>query len=246
MSDSAAPPPCALPARPREQPVQRAVESLFAALARLRGGRALHTDGTVFDAHLSVDPASAVGAALGGPATRPAVVRMSRSVSLPGRAPDLLGVALRVAAGPGLLDMLLASVGRHDRDHVLLLPATGWWKRPYSTLLPYRVDGRLLVLGLTPPPVPGGPAPADAAATVARAPVVLTVTEQPLGGRRHEVGRLVLTGPRTGPDAHTFDPIRNALPRLRPVRTLGLLRELAYTGSRRGRRADPADLYRRP
>jgi hypothetical protein len=50
------------------------------------------------------------------------------------------------------------------------------------------------------------------------------------------------------PDAAavSFDPVLNHVPGLRPVRTLSRLRELAYTVSRRGRRADPAALRRPP
>lgn len=226
--------------------VPRAVEGAFGLLARLRSGRALHTRGTAFDARLELDAASALGTALGGPAERPAAVRLSKSVSLPGRLPDLLGAALRVPAGDGPFDVLLASVGRHDADHVLLLPSTGWWSRPYSTILPYRVDGRLVVLGLAPPAAPSDASPAGAAGALARGPVELTVTEQPLGGRRRRAGRLVLEEVRPGDGGVTYDPILNTHPRAHPVKLLSGLREWAYTGSRRGRRADPATLRTPP
>lgn len=247
-------------ARTDPGPVQRGGENVFDRVARWRRGRALHTAGIVLDARLVLDPSSWTGAALGGPVERPAVVRLSKSVSLPGGRADLLGVGLRVATGDGspdddssvnedggVLDVLLASVGRHDLDHMVLLPAAGWWSRPYSTILPYRVNGRLLVLGLTPPPVAADADPAAVATTVARGPLALAVTEQPPGGRRRRIGALTLEAVRpNAAAAFSFDPVLNHPPGLRPARTLSRLRELAYTGSRRGRRADPAALHRVP
>jgi hypothetical protein len=244
-------------ARTDPGPVQRGVENVFQLVARWRHGRALHTAGIVVDARLVLDPSSWTGAALGGPAERPAVVRLSKSVSLPGGRADLLGVGLRVATGDGgvdrvsgvsgVFDVLLASVGRHDLDHVVLLPSAGWWSRPYSTILPYRVNGRLLVLGLSPPPVAADADPAAVATTVARGPLELAVTEQPPGGRRRRIGTLTLEAVRPhAATAFSFDPVLNHPPGLRPARTLSRLRELAYTGSRRGRRADPAALDRTP
>lgn len=228
-------------------PVQRVVEHAFDRVARWRSGRALHTAGVVLDARLVLDPSSWTGSALGGPVERAAVVRMSKSMSLPGGRADLLGVGLRVPTGDGgVLDVLLASVGRHDLDHVVLLPSSGWWSRPYSTILPYRVNGRVLVLGLTPPRLAGDADPADVAATVDRGPVTLAVTEQPPGGRRRRIGHLALEAVREDTAAFSFDPVLNHPPGVRPARTLSRLRELAYTGSRRGRRADPAALHRAP
>jgi hypothetical protein len=228
-------------------PAQRAVEDVFDRVARWRSGRALHTRGVVLDARLVLDPSSRTGSSLAGPVERPAVVRMSKSVSLPGGRADLLGIGLRVPTGEGaVLDVLLASVGRHDLDQMVLLPSSGWWSRPYSTILPYRVAGRLLVLGLTPPPLVAGADPADAATTVESGLVTLAVTEQAPGRRRRCIGALTLDAVHHDAAPFSFDPVLNHPDGLRPVRLLSRLRELAYTGSRRGRRADPAALHRSP
>lgn len=224
------------------------VEAAFGTLARFRSGRAVHPRGVVFEATVTLDATSATGRALGGPATRPAIVRASKSVGLPGRLPDLLGMALRVPTGPdGAFDVLLASAGRRGFAHQLLLPSASWGGRAYGTVLPYLVDGRRLVLGLEPEPELRSDRadPAELAAAVGRGPVGFTVTEMPVGGRRRAIGRLVLERAADG-GSIAFDPVLNALPRLRPVRLFSALREWAYTGSRRGRRADPAALRRRP
>jgi hypothetical protein len=229
--------------------ISRTVEVAFGLLARWRSGRAVHTRGTPLDATLIIDPGSATGRALGGPRSRPAVVRASKSVGLPGRLPDLLGMALRVSAGQDrVFDVLLASTGRRGLARLALLPSGNWWGRPYSTLLPYLVDGRRLLLGLQADAgiAPAGADPAEVARAVRHAPVGFTVSETPMLGRRRAIGRLVLESVRADGAPITFDPILNALPRLRPVRPLSALREWAYTGSRWGRGAEPASLCRRP
>ena len=119
--------------------------------------------------------------------------------------------------------------------------------------MPYRAGGRPVVLGLdareVPRPIPADPA--ALAAAVRRGPVALTVTEMPLGGRgligrRRVIGRLVLESVRDGDRPIAFDPVLNRAPDLQPARPLRVLRKWAYTGSRRGRRAEPPALDRRP
>ena len=229
--------------------IRRTVEFAFGLLARWRSGRAVHTRGTALDAILTMDPESATGRALGGPRLRPAVVRASKSIGLPGRFPDLLDVALRISAGQDrVFDVLLASTGRRGLARLALLPSGNWWGRPYSTLLPYVADGQRLVLGLEADAGigPAGADPADVARAVRHAPVGFTVSEMPILGRRRAIGRLVLESVRADGSPITFDPIVNALPRLHPDRPLRALREWAYTGSRSGRGAEPASLCRRP
>ncbi len=228
---------------------QRAVEFMFGVLARWRSGRAVHTRGTAVDATLTIDPGSATGLALAGSRSRPAVVRASKSIGLPGRIPDLLGMALRISAGDDrLFDVLLASTGRRGIARMALLPSGNWWGRPYSTVLPYVVDGRRLVLGLEADAgiVPAGADLGDVATAVRNGPVAFTVSEMPVLGERCAIGRLVLESVRDDGPSITFDPILNALPRLHLVRPLSALREWAYTGSRTGRSAEPASLCRRP
>ena len=122
-----------------------ALAGLFERLSRLRGKRIFHPFGAGFAATL--EP---VGAAL--PFVREPVeakVRLSRALGLPEWLPDPCGLALRVpdASGPGrhqdllLVSSALAPVARH-----LPLPSRHFLDRPYSTLLPYRLDGELLLL----------------------------------------------------------------------------------------------------
>jgi hypothetical protein len=229
------------------------VQGAFALVARLRSAPALHPRGTVLAARLVLDPGSLVGAALGAPAERPVLVRASKAVGTPGAAPDMLGMALRVPAGAGAVDLLMTTSVGGGPAQLLLVPTRWWTARPFSTLMPYRVRGRLVVLGLDAREVPG-PIPADTAALAAavrRGPVALTLTEMPLGGRRltgprRPIGRLVLESVAAGERPIAFDSVLNSRPDLHPARPLRVLRKWAYTGSRRGRRVEVPALARRP
>ena len=81
----------------------------FAALARRRRARALHPQGTVRRAALTV---------VAGPlpiGEHPAIVRLSRGLGLPTALPDVTGLAIRL---PGLdQDLLLSGLGRDPRTH---------------------------------------------------------------------------------------------------------------------------------
>jgi hypothetical protein len=223
----------------------RATAAAFDALGRLRRAPAFHPRGALFAARVELTEAAApTVAALGGPGTHPGLARLSKGAGTPGALPDLLGVAVRLPDVPdGPVDLLFTTVGRHRRTRFLLAPAAGWGTRPYSTLLPYRADGVRVTLGLEPerPERARAAEPQAAREAVRSAPLVFTLVEKRAGAPWTPVGRLVVDLPL--PDAHAddgsawFDPIRNAHPRLRPVRPLARLRAAAYTGSRQGRRA---------
>jgi hypothetical protein len=242
------PVPRAFPARRggNDEDVPEWTAAAFAALARVRRARAVHTHGLLLDGRLLMEPGSAVASALGGPSERPAVVRVSKGAGTPGALPDVLGIAVRVPLDDGrVLDLLFSTVGRRRLTRLLLAPATGWCATSFSTFLPYRVDGRTTTLGLD-PEEPGRADRADTAAVqsaVAAAPLAFGLTEGAV--RPRPVGRLVLESLRAGA-VPSFDPMRNAHPRLRPAPFLAGFRERAYVGSRRGRAADPEALQRVP
>jgi hypothetical protein len=228
--------------------LQQLVSAAFARVARWRAARAVHPRGALFDARVSLtERESATAAALGGTGERPALVRLSKGVGTPGALPDLLGIALRTEVDGHVLDVLFTSAGRRGVTRRLLAPSTGWSRRPYTTLLPYSAAGSRVVLGLDPeaPEHAAAADPASARAAVAITPLAFTLTERESGGHRHAIGRLLLEA--VHPDEPiTFDPAVNIHPQLHPAPPLRRLRAWAYAGSRRGRRADPGGLARRP
>lgn len=75
---------------------------------------------------------------------------MSRAAGLPQGVPDLFGIAIKLPdAGQ---DLLLVTAGEDAVTRHLLVPTTGFFRRPYSTVLPYEYAGRTIVIGARPDP----------------------------------------------------------------------------------------------
>jgi hypothetical protein len=135
-----------------------ALASVFGAVSRARGRRSFHPHGVGFRATLEPfgEPSGATALDRAGEAT----VRLSRSLGLPEWTLDPCGLALRLpdAHGPDRhQDLLLVSSGRRRGWRHALLPSRGFGDRPYSSLLPYRLRGDLVVVGaraLAPGPGP--------------------------------------------------------------------------------------------
>jgi hypothetical protein len=142
---------------PDRGPLGALAGAAFGGIAAARGRRrALHPQGIGFRATLRVtEPHPAYGGAplLARAGDRPALVRFSRAIGLPAALPDLLGIGIRVldAHGPDRhQDLLLTTSGRPPL-HTLLLPAPGgFFSRPFSSILPYRLSGHLRVLACVP------------------------------------------------------------------------------------------------
>ena len=134
--------------------VTGATKAFWGGLSRLRGGRAIHTDGAVFRGTFRRAPGpSRTGTELFDTnQQRTVLVRLSRSVGLPQPLPDALGCAVRFedAYGQGRhQDLALATAvagGSTLRD-------TPWFQRDffsglYSTYLPYIMDGERRMIGM--------------------------------------------------------------------------------------------------
>jgi len=130
-------------------PVRRIVEAVFTALARLQRARAFHPRGMSFEATFRATAAGRTLRVL--PADDGvALVRLSKGAGLPGRLPDVWGLAFRLpdAYGPGRhQDVLVSTAGERPGLRHVLLPAIGADRRRYSSLLPYRHRDRLVLLG---------------------------------------------------------------------------------------------------
>ena len=167
-------------------------------------------------------------------------VRLSRALGLPEWLPDPCGLALRVpdAYGEGehqdllLVTSTLPPGGRHA-----LMPSRGFCDLPYSTVLPYRVRGKTVLIGaraLSPRP---GPKLADLRSRqVGGLEFELSVAG--LAGGWRPVARLEL-GERLPPEQTErldFDPT-NAGGGLELVGWLNKLRGPTYSASQEGREA---------
>jgi len=131
-----------------------AVGTVFGSLARVLGTRPLHPSGVAFEAELVVDEPRLRGARLfARRGRRPAYVRFSRGFGLPEPIPELMSMAVKIpnAYGPGREhDLLMAASG----DRPLLRHVFAWGgthlDRAYSTVLPFRVGDRTMLLGAVP------------------------------------------------------------------------------------------------
>jgi hypothetical protein len=134
------------------------VRTLFKELSRLRRKRIFHPFGVGFVARYT-PAAESVGASVLERESEP-LVRLSRSAGLPEFLPDPCGLALRFPDAYGAdqhQDLLLVSSGAARLARHTLLPSRGFCDRPYSSVLPYHLRGKTVMLGaraLAPAPGP--------------------------------------------------------------------------------------------
>ena len=197
-----------------------AIGGALAAVAALRGGKAVHPDGVVHGARLVVDGAAHAprgSALLGTAGEHQAIVRFSRSLGVPRPIPDLLGAAVRIvdAYGPDQhQDLLMVSSVDLPVLHHVFLPATDVQQRPYSSSLPYRAGDETFLVGLVPDPLQH---------------MVFDLAVAPLRGRFRRVAKLhVEQRLPHGLDALRFNPIEHTGGGLEPTGVLNRLRAYAY------------------
>lgn len=138
----------------------RLLELTGAAVVRaaslVRGERVIHVQGTTLRAQLLVPGGADVGVPLlDEPGRHECLVRFSRSIGLPQRLPDILGVAVRVldAHGPGgHQDLLLDSTRSWPVVRRLPLPRYDVLGALFCSLTPYELGGRRRLIGLLPDP----------------------------------------------------------------------------------------------
>jgi hypothetical protein len=204
----------------------QALGALFGAVARVRGGpvRALHPRGEVRQAMLRRQP----GATRSGVAWLDDVgdervqVRLSRSVGLPTRLPDILGMAVRVpVAGRREGDLLLATTGSGSLGRFVLRPARDPLGAAYTTLFPYRTPSGPLLLAAFP---------------VTSAPPVFQLAWARGTGSWNAFATLEI-GTAGVDSARPFDPVGHLVPGLETYDWAARLREPSYAASRRARHA---------
>ncbi|WP_019629158.1 hypothetical protein [Actinomadura atramentaria] len=199
------------------------------AATRLRGVRRVpHPVGRVFGGTLDVapdaprllpdraGPLAAVGA-------HGVTARLSEGGGLPrglpGVLPGVLGVALRVPTHSTPIDVLFTTSAMPPVLRHLPLPRRSFLSGVYTTLLPYRLGGRVRLLGLFPLRRRMLPGRVDLLGdAVTAAPLVFGLAVATLTGPWRPFARLRLDTPLPGD--RSFDPVLNARPEAHPAGSL--------------------------
>lgn len=225
--------------------LDRVSAALFRTLSAGRAERVFHPQGVAYEGRfLPRRDAQLLASSRLLATEHDAIVRFSRGVGLPAGTPDILGLAVKVldVHGPGAdQDLALASSGRSRVGRRLLVPRTDFAGTAFSSILPYDVDGRRVV-------IMASLVDSDRSLPFLRlsegsaASVELRFWLEP---GDVTVGRLRL---RSQLDASAsrdlrFDPWHTG-PELRPAGLVNRLRRPTYRASQEGRDA-PADGIRR-
>jgi len=159
--------------------------------------------------------------------------RFSRSVGLPQRLPDILGLALRLtpsasgtADGGGTADVLFASTGWRFPGRFLLRPKLDVAGAAFTTLMPYRGKKGPVLLGLRTLSLPAG--------SLADGEWVLALYWATPVGPWRQCGELRLRAASEPSDTPLrFNPLENQLPGARIYAWTRRLRERSYRAAQR-------------
>ncbi len=151
------------------------------------------------------------------------LVRQSRAIGMPAHVPDIHGLAIRVPTEGGRYgDLLLASTGLGRLTRFTLTAARSPFRRPLTTLLPYRTPVGAVLLS----------AVFHNESRVELAWAIRSGVWNPFAEL------LLAKDPVNGADMPvSFDPVRNVLPGLEPYDWVQRLREPSYATARRSRRS---------
>lgn len=221
-------------------PISALVRTAFDTGARFRHARVFHPRGVRLTGRFHAEPEFEP---LFGTGERAVIARLSKGTGIPGAGPDILGLAFRVLAqGDRPWDFTLATSGQGTVGRFVLTVARGWASARFGTLLPYSLpdSGPAWFFADPDPGQPEDASLVSMARHVQEHQIGYTLTAAGFGGEPRRVGHLTLRA--ANPEEHRtdfFDPMLNhpgdvaLLPR-----QVQWLRELAYTGSRRGRGAE--------
>jgi len=151
------------------------------------------------------------------------LIRQSRAIGLPGFVPDIYGLAIRVPTEDGRHgDVLFASTGLGRLTRFTLTAARSPYRRPLTTLLPYRT-----------------PLGATLLSAVFHDETRVELAWAIRSGGWNPFAELLLgQEPVDAADVPvSFDPVRNLLPGLEPYDWVRRLREPSYATARGSRRA---------
>ncbi|MEV0247658.1 phosphodiesterase [Nocardia sp. NPDC050712] len=217
------------------------VENVFGVAARIRRARVFHPDGLYLTGRLRADSEFEH---LFGVGEQPVTARLSKATSMPAGLPDVLGLAFRVPTRENRpWDFALATTGTGALTRFLVTPTRGWRNARYGSLLPYRFDDSDATWMFA---EPDHAQPDSASLTAISEHVrenVLTflLTAGSYAKPHRKFAELTLRQDEAVEHpVDYFDPILHCPPGVRMVPdVVSTIRELAYTGSRRGRHQIP-------
>ena len=210
--------------------IARPTAAIFGGLSRLRGRRAMHPTGVLLSAVLSVPDDARLPEAWRALDGTQGIARLSKAIGLPGRVPDVLGIALRF----GSQDLLLATVlARAPVLQHMLAPAAAFNRATFSSLLAHRAGSGIgIIRGRVHGQLPPAAGQLDAISLAQG--LTLTLEVAGLAGGARPVGSVLLGHVLEDAPAPSvrFDPWR-AGAGLGPVGPVQRLRAAAYAASRR-------------
>jgi hypothetical protein len=161
--------------------------------------------------------------------------RLSRSLGLPGRCPDILGLALRFANDGTFSDVLLASTGASRAGRFALTLRRNAAAGVFSSLMPYKTASGPLLLAARTVSAPGQlrAEPRSFRSDLGQNAWILGLYHARPLGHWVRFGTLTLgtSGAHDTPDR--FDPVLNTLPGAGTYDWTAQLREPSYTAARR-------------
>jgi hypothetical protein len=230
---------------PLDRSLSAVAAGVFATLAKLRRARGVHPHGIGFDGMLTLQagPGLDLMPGLGPPRSVPAVLRLSRSFGFPRPLPDLLGVAVKLPDlhGPGRdQDFLFVSALDGRLSKYIPAPARRYSWRAYSSLLPYRVDGRIVLpgaLGASPAAANGQDGMTAAMHAAQHGELRFALAVAPALGRFAPLGELRAQHPLAQPtvQALRFNPFNSAGSIVPAGGPLNGMRRAAYAASQQAR-----------
>lgn len=214
-----------------------ALRTAFAVGAKLRHARVFHPDGIDLAGRLHAEPEFE---ALFGSGERAVIARLSKGTGTPNGWPDVLGLAFRVLDHDDRpWDFALATTGESMLGRLLVTLTRGWRSARYGSLVPYRF-GDSTPIWIFAEPEEGQPSSAsldELAGYLRDNQVTFRLYATGVGVPKQLIATLTLR-PAEPAEHRTdyFDPMLNSPATVTMVpKAVGRIREIAYTGSRRGR-----------
>jgi hypothetical protein len=180
--------------------------------------------------------ASASGAAWVDTAgTHPVTARLSRSLGLPGRCPDVLGLALRFTENGTPADVLLASTGSSRAGRFALTMRRDAAAGVFSSLMPYKTASGPLLLAARTVSAPGRlrAEPRTFRSDLGQDAWTLGLYHARPRGQWIRFGTLTLRASDASDTSERFDPVLNTFPGAGTYEWTARLREPSYAAARR-------------